>query len=107
MVFLLFFMNALQDIRKREIFLTLTCLIALAGMIRGFLTAAAGEGMLWGIFLRQCMPALLPGILLFLLAILTSGKFGCGDALSVLAAGFWTDGETLVMTCLAAFALVP
>ena len=73
--------NAVQDIRKREILLTPTL-------------AAAAAGTVWLIQsgqLNVCgfLMAVLPGMLLMLLAIVTAGEVGCGDGIVLLTAGIW------------------
>ncbi|MBR0397312.1 MAG: prepilin peptidase [Eubacterium sp.] len=73
--------NALQDIRKREIFLIPTL-------------AAAAAGTVWMIQSGQLnaggfLMAVLPGMLLMLMALATAGEVGFGDGIVLLAAGIW------------------
>lgn len=74
--------NAIQDLRKREIFLLPTF---------GF----AAAGILWMILKEQkditaILTCAVPGLLLLILAFLTSGKVGCGDGIVLLSAGIWS-----------------
>ena len=105
--------NSIRDIRKREIFLVPTILVGVAGIARILwiyyaerrasvgatdpnIPVPGNAGML--------LVALLPGIVLFLTAILSNGKVGGGDALVLLALGAWTEPE--VPACTLAFALL-
>ena len=74
--------NAVQDFRKREILLIPTLAAAAAGTVRVIKSGQPDTG---GLLL-----AVLPGILLILLAHVTAGKVGCGDGIVLLTTGIWS-----------------
>lgn len=79
---LLLGLNAVQDIRKREILVTPTI-------------AAAVTGVFWNLFGQHLAAAyvlceMLPGGVLLLSAWLTRGQIGFGDGILVLACAAWT-----------------
>lgn len=90
--------DAVWDIRKREILLLPTLLVLAGGVIRGI--AAASHSELW-------ILALLPGAVLLLLSLATSGKVGFGDGLAVCAAGIWCGFEQILLALFFALLLVP
>ncbi len=91
--------NTIWDIRKREILLLPTFLVLAGGLIWN--GAAAEEGLLFrGL-------AILPGVILILLSIVTDGKIGFGDGLCVCAAGSWCGAEYMLVTLFFALLLVP
>ena len=73
--------NAVQDIRKREIILAPTLAAAAAGIVWRITSGQPDNG--------GSVMAVLPGILLMLLALATAGKVGCGDGIVLLTAGIW------------------
>lgn len=90
--------NSVRDIRKREILLLPTLLVLTGGILRG-IAASAGEAGLW-------FPALLPGAVLLLLSLATSGRVGFGDGLAVCAAGIWCGPEQILIAVFFALLLV-
>ena len=95
--------NAVRDIRKREILLLPTILVLTGGVIRG--AVSAGPEM-W-----ECLPSLfsslLPGGVLLLLSVASSGKIGFGDGLTVCAAGIWCGPGSILLSLFLALLMVP
>ncbi len=73
-------MNSVWDFRSGEILLTPTCCCIAAGVM----TMVAK-----GAVMREIADALLPGIAVLLLSLLSGGRLGMGDALVILALGAW------------------
>lgn len=82
--------GAVWDVRKRQISLVITVLAGIAGL----LCAWSDDACSVSIFLWQ----LVPGLFLLLAAILSRGRAGMGDALTMLScAGFLRGNEGLAL----------
>ena len=82
--------GALRDIKTREISLPVT---VLAGVL-GILYAALGGEMM----LADRLLSVLPGLILLATALISRGRAGMGDALTMLAcSGFLSGNESLEM----------
>ena len=95
----LLLVNAVWDLRKKEILTVPTLLVLAAGIAWMFLTCMDGN-VLW-------MTALLPGISLMLFSILTAGRVGFGDGLVLCAAGIWCGTESILLSLFFALFAVP
>jgi prepilin signal peptidase PulO-like enzyme (type II secretory pathway) len=81
-------LNAIQDLRKREILLVLTVCVAAIGL-------------LWQILvLRTNLPILLasvlPGVSFMALSYLSEGKVGFGDGILIAAFGIWAGFPSIL-----------
>ena len=77
-------LNSITDLRRREILLRPTLIAAAAGAL--YAGAVLHRPLLLWI------PAFLPGLAGMLLAVMSAGKLGMGDALVILACGIWLGG---------------
>ena len=91
--------NALWDLRKKEILPVPTLLVLAVGMIRAI--AVGEEGTIWWI------TALIPGLFLMFLSRITAGRVGFGDGLVVCAAGIWCGTESILTALFFALLTVP
>lgn len=82
-----------EDIRTRTVSAKQLCIWGMASMVY----FAAGN--VWS--LQRMAGAILPGILLLAIALLTDEKIGYGDGAAVLVLGVWTGGMFCgLMVCL-------
>lgn len=89
--------NSILDIRKRQISLMVTAIIAFTGIIEIYLK---GQIVWW-----EIMVSLLPGMLCVFLAYVSAGKIGYGDAWILLALGIVLGAEgIMVLSIVAIFA---
>ena len=91
--------NAVWDLRRKEILPVPTLLVLTVGMIRAI--TVGEEGSIWWI------TALIPGIFLMLLSRITAGRVGFGDGLVVCAAGIWCGTESILTALFFALLTVP
>ena len=73
--------NAVQDIRKREIFLMFTVVMAAAGAVFSLVSGSAGPA--------ELLLSALPGVFLAAFSFLSDGGAGMGDAIVLAALGTW------------------
>jgi len=88
----LFLGNCLPDIRRKQISLLFTGLMAGLGAVLNLLDGN----------LAEIPVSLIPGVLFILLSAASRGGIGAGDGIVLLAAGFFRTGEELFAVILAA-----
>lgn len=81
-IFFFLFLNALYDLRKREILLFPTILFGIVGCFLPLLEQNTAY--------PDIFTGMLPGLFLFLVRWISSGSIGCGDAILLLCIGLWT-----------------
>lgn len=87
--------NGIRDIERKEIFLELTLLAVLPGLI--YCLRFREEAF------REVLPAFLPGIALLLFAAVSSQSIGCGDGILTLVLGLYVSARTLVLSLMLGF----
>lgn len=90
-------MLGIEDIRKKQVSVVPTLLLAAAGMV---LSIISGDWNSWKVILR-----FLPGGITFLIAWMTRESIGYGDALVLLCIGCFLPGVQMINLCMAAFTL--
>lgn len=99
---LVLIINAVRDLRKREIFLCGTMICASIGLVVQIVRIARGQ-LLW----TQLITALLPGLFLMGMSLATGGKIGFGDGLVTAVVGIWAGCAVAMLTVIFGMCAVP
>lgn len=90
--------TSIMDIKKRRVNLLLCICVTVMGMIYNLCHFRQQE-------MLNCMAAVLPGLILMMLAIVTHEKIGIGDGIIVTIIGLFTNIQTVVCTVVFAILL--
>ena len=93
-VLLLLIGNSLWDLHSRSICLWFTGLLTGEGLVLSLLSGRQPHSLL---------PAILPGLVLFGLSLLSSGAIGGGDGIVIGAMGVFLDLGSILWCCMFAF----